>query len=262
MVSRLFRWSKAVAAKRYKKDFLRLMAAVPGRFAIIRKSRQTIKRQPENHIMNKYRWSLVISAVVVILLAGGWSYMIYGRISSTLQDQTKQGVAATVKAQEPHYVTLADLENKDPKHAAQSFNALWQAIESPQYVRMKVWHPDYTVVWSNLQELIGQKFPPFDELTDASHGEVTFDMESQKNENIGERNYDVLGETYVPFAGPDGKVVGIIEVYNIPTAYDRELNQEFLRSLVMVVGSAIVLYLVLAFVFARLFKEEKSAPAA
>src|SRR5689334_11461130 len=118
--------------------------------------------------MNTYRKWLIIVGVVIVLATGGWLYVLYGQAQAAAIARQSEVVGEVVNTQAPNFVKADDFKNTDPKHTAQVFAPLWNAVQSPEYVRMKVWTPDYTVIWSNLPELIGQKFAPFDELPDAA----------------------------------------------------------------------------------------------
>jgi len=199
-------------------------------------------------IMNTYRKWLIIVGVVVVLATVGWLYMLYSQAQAEAIDEQAGVVGALVNSQVPKFVTAGDFTNTDPKHTAQVFLPLWNAVQSPEYVRMKVWTPDYTVIWSNLPELIGQKFAPFSELPEAAASkEPEGDLESQKAENVGERQYDVLLETYVPFVDANGNVPGFIELYEVPTAVNALIMTDFDKQLPLPIAIAIIVYALFAY---------------
>jgi len=203
---------------------------------------------------------MIAIAIVIAAVTGGWLYVVYGQVKSAVIDEQADSVAAVVNA---HIAGVkgSDFASKDPKYVASVFSPIWTAVQSPEYVRMKVWTPDYTIIWSNLSELIGQKFPPFDELTEAAADkEPEADLESQKNENIGERQYDVLLETYVPFIDADGSVPGFIELYQVPTELNQQIAADFENQLPVPIALALIVFGIFAFGF-HLFLKKKAAPA-
>lgn len=211
--------------------------------------------------MSKYAKWLIVIGVVIALGTGGWLYLVYQQVQGAAIDEQAASVAQVVNA---HIAGVkgSDFTSGDPKHIAAVFSAVWNSVQSPEYVRMKVWTPDYTVIWSNLPELIGQKFAPFDEVTDAVADKTQkADLESQKAENVGERQYDVLLETYVPFIEASGTVPGLIELYKVPTELDQETMTNFEHALPLPIGTGVIVFGLFAFGL-HLFLKKKETPAA
>ena len=80
--------------------------------------------------------------------------------------------------------------------------------------RVKVWSRDGTIVWSDSREEIGQKFPGDPPLVEALTGRsAAYELgESEKEENVAEKNKGSLLQVYTPvFSG--GSPVGVIELY-------------------------------------------------
>lgn len=83
-------------------------------------------------------------------------------------------------------------------------------------VRVKVWAPDGTVVYSDATELIGQKFPLSDDRIDAFNGQSRVeDPNRSLPENVYERTLPPIREFYIPVADETGSVVSVFEVYRL-----------------------------------------------
>lgn len=116
-------------------------------------------------------------------------------------------------------------------------------------VRVKIWNPDGTIVFSDDPALVGRVFS--DEqpsLRQVLAGAVRSDISDlSDSENVAERGLaSKLFETYVPLRlEPDGKVLAVVEVYQDYRAIQADVNQLF-RTLALTFGvGLIVLYLAL-----------------
>lgn len=83
-------------------------------------------------------------------------------------------------------------------------------------VRVKLWNSTGLLIYSDDKELVGQVFPPTDELGQALAGNVAMEISSlEKEENVGERGRfgQRLLEAYVPIRLNSGSVIGAYEIY-------------------------------------------------
>ncbi|MGH2347642.1 MAG: hypothetical protein ACRDG4_20640, partial [Chloroflexota bacterium] len=89
------------------------------------------------------------------------------------------------------------------------------------FVRVKIWGPSGTILYSDVASLIGRRFPVDDDLEDVLDGKVgaTADISDLKApENATERGkfHDLL-EVYVPIVEGTGnarRIVGVYELYH------------------------------------------------
>lgn len=123
--------------------------------------------------------------------------------------------------------------------------------------RVKIWGRDGMVLWSDQQELIGQKFPDNEGFQEAMDGAVASENAAlEKAENIEERNRGVTLEIYVPVFRSE-RVVGVVEVYEA----DRDLfaqierNTFFTWSIVVIAG--VLLWLLLFTIFLRAYRRQQ-----
>ena len=118
----------------------------------------------------------------------------------------------------------------------------------PEIVRVKVWDRQATVLWSDEERLIGQRFPENDELRDALAGKISVEVKDLRGREhtYERREFTTLAEVYVPiFSRQTGEVLGVVEVYKIPERlFTTMRNGRFVIWAISVVG-ALVLYLVL-----------------
>lgn len=116
-------------------------------------------------------------------------------------------------------------------------------------VRVKIWRPDGTIVFSDDRRLVGQRFPgESEELQDVMGGEVSSGVSDlQDAENADERDLaDKLFFTYTPLrTEPGGPVVAVAEIYQDYAFIQSDLNAIAGRMAVMFGAGLLVLYIVL-----------------
>lgn len=186
--------------------------------------------------------------LLALLIAAGTSIFLYSRygiIKRVAIEAEKTKTVAYVLNRTTGFVHSEDFGVMDTKRQQQIFNNFWKSIQSPELIRIKIWDKNFTVIWSNLSELIGQRFPENHEVGEALDGEVEFEIEKQKREHISERQYEELSETYIPFANTDGEVVGVFEVYQPIVKLNQEIKNNFWKIAVPTVFAAIGGYLIL-----------------
>jgi len=93
---------------------------------------------------------------------------------------------------------------------------LGRLVAAGKILRIKIWAPDGTVVFSDLAALRGRQFPVGSELTEALEGNVATDFSSGTDEeNVFERGLaDRFLSVYLPIRVPGTSVVaGVYEIY-------------------------------------------------
>jgi signal transduction histidine kinase len=116
-------------------------------------------------------------------------------------------------------------------------------------VRVKVWRPDGTIVFSDEPKLVGKRFPDeASELAEVAEGHLEMgvsDLDDEENEferSLG----DKLFYTYLPLrTRPDGPVVAVAEIYQDYSFIQGEIDAVVRRVAVIVVGGLAVLYALL-----------------
>ena len=95
----------------------------------------------------------------------------------------------------------------------------WHLLRLPEVVRMKVWDRQATVLWSDDDQLTGQRFPENPEVKQALAGRMVLTLKTQR-EAAGEREQTPitrLAEIFVPVRSKtSGEIVGAVEVDRRP----------------------------------------------
>ena len=94
-------------------------------------------------------------------------------------------------------------------------NEIQRRMLGREVVRVKVWAPDGTVIYSDLRELVDRRFDLTDDLTLAFDGVAQHEVpDLSLPENAGERGLGDLREFYVPVVH-NGEVEAVFEVYEV-----------------------------------------------
>lgn len=197
----------------------------------------------------------IIIAVGALAVAGtaGYGYREYNRISARVYETEKQAVAARVQEQASGILSPEDFNGTDATAQARAFEKFFDNVQTSDLFRIKVWNKEFVVVWSNLPETIGKRFPSNHEVKEALEGEIEFELKAAgKKEQVSERNYTDFSETYVPVKDAQGEVMGVIEAYQRIAKAQENIRNEFRGFLLVLVSSVLVGFVALAFII-RLF---------
>jgi diguanylate cyclase (GGDEF)-like protein/PAS domain S-box-containing protein len=125
---------------------------------------------------------------------------------------------------------------------------LARVVDGGGYLRIKVWAPDGTIVYSDLPALRGRQFEVEEDLDEALDGEVAAEFsDGSADENEFERAVAAhLLETYLPIRGANDEVIGAYEVYQDAAPIDAEVAATA-RDVLLIVGSIGLVLLVLLF---------------
>ncbi len=123
------------------------------------------------------------------------------------------------------------------------FTALDAFVESAllrrDFVRVKLWAPDGTILYSDDKALIGRKFAPNSEFEDlfepTSH---VSDLSDEENLNERDEFSSGLLETYVPVRADDGELLAVWEVYHLLDEHDAAVT-ETRRTVRVAVGAGL-----------------------
>lgn len=126
-------------------------------------------------------------------------------------------------------------------------------------VRVKLWRPDGTIVFSDEPKLVGRRFPEeAPELAEVAEGHLEMgvsDLDDKENEF--ERTLaDTLFYTYAPLrTRPNGPVVAVAEIYQDYSFIQDDIGAVVRRVAVIVVGGLAVLYALLLPIALRASRE-------
>lgn len=165
----------------------------------------------------------VIAMIVLFLVfvAGGWRYVSVEqeKLLQVAMNSEKERVAEFIRAKASTLLDKQIFTSTNSEEQNKAFTKFWEDIQSPDYIRIKIWNDNYTLIWADLKESIGQRFPDNHEMEEALEGEIELEIESLGGtENETERQFFKTAEVYIPIYGTDNKnVIGVVEVYK--TAY-------------------------------------------
>jgi signal transduction histidine kinase len=196
-----------------------------------------------------------LSLLVISLITLALSLTISYYLRKDLLEREWRITADWVRAETLYHLTPEDFAAPTTGQAQGHFRRYYQeTIMMPEIVRVKIYDPAMTVIWSDDPRLIGLRFPDNPALATALTGriDVKLDIE-KKGENLYEQDEGGgLVEVYVPivFPGRTG-LAGVVETYKRP----EQVFFNIRRSQVVVVGTAlaggIVLYLSLFWIVLR-----------
>ncbi len=164
----------------------------------------------------------LLGLVLAAALAVGLGF----RIESTARSNLLQG-RASILAQ-----VVADLPISDFSFAPESpqFGQISEEVEhrllGGETVRVKMWAPDGTIIYSDAEALIGEQFELHSDLIAGLAGEFshkTADVDGASN--VFDREFGRLIEFYLPVRDDSGSVIGVLEVYERSAPLDQSLSE-------------------------------------
>jgi two-component system NarL family sensor kinase len=154
--------------------------------------------------------ALAMSAVVALILAVAIPHqvehhLLEGEIRSISRIASDMADIGLIPPDTDNAVTMAVLDE-----------SVRTNLLGSDTVRVKVWSPDGTVVYSDATELIGQSFPLSDDRIEAFNGQSRVEEpDLTLPENVYERTLPPAREFYIPVADESGSVVSVFEVYRL-----------------------------------------------
>ena len=205
------------------------------------------------------RWLIPSIEVTVLVVAGGLvlatAVAVSANASSHLEDAAKAEAVSAVEAIVHAYVDplmSEDLLTSPDAATAASINHQLELLTgSGSILRIKVWSPKGTVVFSDLPALRGRTFEIESDLAEALEGHTEADISALvADENVFEQGIaSKLLEIYLPF-GPEGEEpVGAYEIYQDATQLQALLATTRRDVFFIVGGIGLVLLLALYLAF-------------
>lgn len=210
--------------------------------------------------MSKYiKIVITLSVITAIALSIGL-YTSYQRLWAVNVEGFKSETESFIQNKIATQLDLAIFSDQDQERQKKDFENFWKDIQSVDYVRIKVWDANYTVLWSNFSDIIGKSFPDNHEVAEALDGEVEFEIAKLSQENVFERQYKELSETYIPVKNSEGEVIGVVEIYRPMVSLKEEIFKEFQKQLVVAIPLALLSFVLVAYLLR--FAIKKPRPAA
>lgn len=167
-----------------------------------------------SHLTLLHRFT-VLGLIVTAALAVLFSQFLIARMIDDALNGSAQEAGAIATTLVTSQITAADLGVPTHESVARWQQRVGRVVGKFDIVRVKVWRPDGTVVYSDQPALIGRKFTPSEELQAALAGRIAKGVTHlRRPEHVAEKAYGTLLEVYVPVV-PHGatKPVGAYEVY-------------------------------------------------
>jgi diguanylate cyclase (GGDEF)-like protein/PAS domain S-box-containing protein len=157
-----------------------------------------------------------VCAVVIVVGALAVSMTVSDHLAEAAIGEARRSTESVVRGFVDPMVAASGLERADGE-AANAINAQLARLVSPDgLLRIKIWSPNGTVVYSDLPALRGRRFEVDDDLAEALEGEPETEFSTlNAKENVFERGIaERVLEIYLPIADPTtGEVVGAYEIY-------------------------------------------------
>ncbi len=188
---------------------------------------------------------------VVVLVAG--AYVIGSWTTGEIEDRVLQRSAATNALYvdsfvHPYLQELDGAGSLSPQSIVALNSLLATTALGETIVSFKVWSADGEVLYATDERLIGQSFPPEDDLTQAVEGHVSASVtDLHQEENRYEREqWDKLVETYSPVLSEEtGELIAVAEFYQLPDDVLGEIRSSQNRGWLIVGVATFVMFLVL-----------------
>ena len=193
--------------------------------------------------MNK-RQKFILGLVILGTVGTGlWLYSYYEQLGERAYNARKTELANYIQERAADLIRPEDFAAADSPESRQAFQLFFDAIQTPELFRIKIFDREPKIIWSNLDEIIGQDASTNAEVRVALEGgTVTLKFKSSKPEQISERQFREFTETYVPIQNAAGENVGVIEVYQTAFRIEEAVWDEFRKMAAIVLVIALIGY--------------------
>jgi signal transduction histidine kinase len=194
--------------------------------------------------MRKVVIAIAVAAVVVLGVVAFAGSVIAQRVAER-QGVHDAAVTTDLLATSAVQPQLKDAVLTDPAVAARAFKQIAKAVVVEPVIRIKIWRPDGTVLWSDDSTLIGRRFELEDDAREALvEGKVVAAVSDlDRPENVDERSAGKLLEVYRPVWTPSGEPL-LFEAYLSYDAVSSRSSQLW-RSFVGILLSSLLATLLL-----------------
>ena len=201
-------------------------------------------------------------ALAFVFIGFGW-WLISNQREAVLQvaiEGEKKHIAEYLRGKAAGVLSPEIFQSGDAQEQDRVFSNYWALIQSPEYVRIKIWDTNFTLIWADMKELIGQRFPDNHEMADALEGDIELEIDNFGGlENEKERQLFKTSEVYVPLYGPQGKeIVGVVEIYKT-AHFIEQADQAIFRRSILVGIALLSAYALLGVFLHRFFKRGGSS---
>jgi diguanylate cyclase (GGDEF)-like protein/PAS domain S-box-containing protein len=195
---------------------------------------------------------VAISALLVAVMALAVSITVSDKLAQASENEATRNTKAVIEGFVDQLIGPS-LEGHTADEQARINAELASLVGTGQLLRIKVWNPQGTVVYSDLPALRGQNFGVADDLSNAFDGATSAEFSKGEDaENVFERGLaSELLSIYLPLYGTSGgDAIGVYEIYEDAGPIVSEIEATRLDVLLIVGGCGAALMLVLFLGFA------------
>ena len=195
----------------------------------------------------------IAALVSVIAVAGALGFALSRQLGEQLMHRdavvTREFVQSIARTDETAPYFAAAGSDSRPLLLEDSFRHFAQM---PDVLRANVYSRERRVIWSSDRNLIGRIFGENEELDQALSGKLVYKSGIvSKEEHVAaadplpEKGAKYFVEIYAPVRGPDGGVVGVVELYKTPQALFRAIHDGQRTIAIVSAAGGLLLYGVL-----------------
>ncbi len=189
----------------------------------------------------------LVTLLATIILSAGLSY--------TLEKQTRRELIrnhieiypSVINALAADHPDFYDFFKAPPgsRPTESVLNLLEDLAGFGKVYRVKVWNRAGTIVWSDVESLIGLAFPENRHFREAAAGQVSYELaQPVKSEHVYEKKLHSILEIYTPIV-KDRQVIGIVELYESDRELFANISNATNQMRWTIATSGAILYLVL-----------------
>jgi len=168
-------------------------------------------------------------------------------------NREKSIIASFVLTQTKDYLTAEDFKDSDYQKNENKFSNFLAGVRTEEIVNMKIWSTQGIILFSDINEEVGKKFPENAEFQEAMNsGSEVADIKDKaalvkKYGSAGEgASYNQLMEVYIPVVFADsGKISGVVEAYVNLDFLNNEIDHTKAQMALVIFGGLFLLLVIL-----------------
>jgi len=180
--------------------------------------------------------------LLLFVVVALWIYSRYHEIRLAVIDKKQAETVAYVQDRVSTLVRQAVFTSRESRRQRQAFQSFFDAIRSPELIGIRVWDRNSILLWSNIDELVGQGHPENSAAREALIKAGNADAELPPLSLFSEARFDRLSRTYVSLFDARGEIVGVVEVFQPTRWLQEEIRSQFQSTALPVVVFMIIGY--------------------
>lgn len=177
---------------------------------------------PKINIVRKFA---LLSFIVMLVLGIVLGYTISEKIEEMMINRAKDTYANIVQQNIRIFLAPEFFSSSNFSRDKEAFEKYFSFLRTDEIVRIKVWNKDGTIVYSDVEELVGKSFADNTNFNNAMNGsvDIEIDRELTREEAFYEKQFKGLMEIYVPVRFDNGELAGVVELYQNLDFIDKEI---------------------------------------